>query len=326
MNWADPASGWLVLLGIPAAILLRRAVVRGRQAMRQLTGDGAVPPVGPARARQRVAFLLPAAAFLLLIAALCRPQWGHVAVERQSTGLDILVALDVSRSMLADDLPPNRLAVAKRALQGLLPKLPGDRIGLIAFAGSAFMVCPLTSDYGTFDAALAETGADTLPLAGTRLAAALIEARRAFGEGEGRGKFLIVISDGEDHGGEVAAAAEALRGAGVTVHSVAVGTPAGGLIPLRAGEFHRNREGAIVSSRLHAEPLRVLATATGGRLFDLAADARALNTLFDTELAGRKRRELRGTRQQLAERFQLPLALALFLLLIEPFAGGRRAP
>ena len=321
MNWAAPAYAWLVLLGIPAVLLVGVAASRRRQALRKLTGRAVGPP-----AYFWSAFLPPALAFLLVAAALCRPQWGQVTLPQQSSGLDILVALDVSRSMLADDLRPTRLAAAKAAVAGLLSRLQGDRVGLVAFAGSAFLVCPLTSDYGTFAAVLEETGSDTIPLGGTALGGALVEARRAFGATDGRGKFLIVISDGEDHGGDVAAAAQALRDAGVTVHSVAVGTPAGGLIPLSGGEFLKNRQGALVKSRVRTEPLRQLATTTGGQLFDLAADPKALDVLYTTELVAQERREIRGTHQQLAERFQWPLAIALFLLLIEPFIGRRQEP
>ena len=319
MTWAAPEYAWLVLLGIPAAFLLRRAIVRRRQGLRQLTGRDVNPP-----ARSLLALLLPAAAFLLVIAALCRPQWGQVTLPQQSRGLDILIALDVSRSMLADDLHPTRLAAAKEAVTALLSQLRGDRIGLIAFAGSAFQVCPLTSDYGAFAAVLEETGSDSIPLGGTSLAAPLTEARRVFAGFEGRGKTLIVISDGEDHGSDAAVAAEALRSAGVTIYSVATGTVAGGLIPLPGGEFLKNRQGAIVRSRMQSETLRALSD--GGRLLVLASDPRALDTLYLTELAAREKKEIRGTRPQLVERFQIPLALALFLLLIEPFTGGRRKP
>jgi Ca-activated chloride channel family protein len=324
MHWAAPEYAWLLLLGIPAAFLLRRAQARRRDGMIRLAGENPALPTRSRGARQLPAYALPAFAFLLFIAALCRPQWGHETLQQQSRGLDILVALDVSRSMLADDLSPNRLAAAKQAIRGLLPRLRGDRIGLIAFAGSAFQVCPLTSDYGAFAAVLAETGSDTIPLGGTSLAAPLLEARRAFTGYPGRGKILILISDGEDHGGAGHGgdlAAEALRGAGVTLYSVAAGSVAGGLIPLPGGEFLKNSQGAIVRSRMQPEPLRTLANAGGGRQYDLASDPGVLDSLFATELYARERRLIQGTRQQLADRYQYPLALALVLLLVPLLSG-----
>jgi Ca-activated chloride channel family protein len=318
MHWAAPEYAWLILLAIPAGLLLRWAAVRRRHAMSRLLGAG---PARPGRLRQLPAGLPAAFAFLLIVAALCRPQWGLETLPRQSRGLDILVALDVSRSMLADDQFPTRLAVAKQAIGGLLARLQGDRIGLIAFAGSAFLVCPLTSDYATFAQVLAETGGARIPLGGTSLAAPLAEARRAYAGSAGRGRFLIVISDGEDQGRDAAAAAQALRDAGVAIYSVAAGTVAGGLIPLPGGEFLRDRQGAIVRSRMHPEELRRLAG--DGRLRDLASDSRALETLYAAELSGKEKRLVQGTRQHLADRYQYPLALALVLLLLEPFLAAR---
>jgi Ca-activated chloride channel family protein len=268
---------------------------------------------------------LPAAAFLLIVAALCRPQWGLITLPQPSTGLNILVALDVSRSMLAEDLQPTRLAAAKDAVTGLLSQLQGDRIGLIAFAGSAFLVCPLTSDYGTFAAMLADAGPDTLPLGGTSLGSVISEARRVFAANQGSSNTLIVVSDGEDHGGDLGSVA-GLRDAGITVHGLAAGTPAGSVIRLADGQFVRNRQGTLVRTRLQTEALQQLAAAGGGRVFDLAADPKALETLYRNELAASEKQESSSTRQQLAERFQFPLALALLLLLGEPLLAWRQKP
>ena len=323
MSWAAPAYAWLCLLLVPAALMQHRAARKRERDLIQIGGDK--PPARRPAFRHVLARLLPPAAFLLVVAALCRPQWGVVTLPRQSSGLDILVALDVSRSMLAEDLPPTRLAAAKQAVTGLLSQLHGERIGLIAFAGSAFLVCPLTSDYDTFARVLAEAGPDTLPLGGTSLAGVVGEARRVFAANQGARNTLIVISDGEDHGSDVGVAAN-LRGAGITVHSLAVGTPAGGLIRLPDGEFLKSRQGAIVKTRLQTEALRQIATANGGHLLDLAADPKALDTLYRTELLAPERQEPAATRQQLAERFQFPLALALLLLLGEPFVGRRQRP
>ncbi len=243
---------------------------------------------------------------------------------QESRGLDILIALDVSRSMLANDVRPTRLAAAKEAIAGLLRRLQGERIGLIAFAGSAFLICPLTTDYDTFASVLDETVSDSLPLGGTSLAGALAEARRAFVATEAHRKVLVVISDGEDHGSDVAAGAMTLRGAGITVHSIVAGTAAGGPIQLSGGEFLKNRQGAVVRSRSRPESLQALAKAGGGSQFDLATDPKALERLYAAGLPSQDNQEIPGTRQQLAERFQLPLAMALLLLLIEPFISRRR--
>ena len=321
MNWAAPVHAWLLLLAIPAVILCRRAAAQRRLAIARLAADGAWP--GPAASRRRSGFLL-AISFLLLVAALCRPQWGEIRQVRETRGADIVVALDLSRSMLADDVAPNRLAAARQALAGLLSALRGERIGLVAFAGSAFLVCPPTGDYGIFEAMLAEAGPDMMPLGGSALAGALREARRAFETAEGA-KFLILISDGEDHGADAAAAAADLRRAGIIVHGVAVGTPAGGLIRLPGGDFLRDDGGAIVSSRARPEALSAIAAAGGGRLLDLAHDRRALVALHSAEMSTGKS-PATTARMARAERFHLPLAVALLLLAIEPFLGRRSAP
>jgi Ca-activated chloride channel family protein len=310
MNWAAPEFAWLLLLALPLAYLIWRERDWRRQARLAL---GA--PAPEHFRRQRLVAALRVSALLLMVVALCRPQWGEVVVRQESRGLDILIALDVSRSMLADDLHPNRLAAAKTALRGMLEHLRGDRVGLIAFAGSAFLVCPLTSDYAALAEAIASTDGASLPLGGSSLVGALTEARRAFTASDGRDRHLIVISDGEDNGGDLAAGAHALRAAGIQVHGVAAASAAGGLIPQGHGDFLKDRNGAIVRSRLHVETLRALAT---GELFDLAADPGALDQLQRTRLAGGQRGDLSQTRRQLAERYQYPLALAVLLLLLEP--------
>ena len=326
VNWAAPEYAWLVLLGLPAAFLIRRAATRRRRDLRLLAGEGGMPTARFTPARQWLGHLGLGVAFLLVVVALCRPQWGEMTQREHSRGADILIALDVSRSMLADDLSPNRLAVAKRAVLELLPELRGDRVGLIAFSGSAFLVCPLTSDHDAFAAVLAEAGPDTLPLGGTTLAGALKEARRAFGDHAQRGRFLVVISDGEDHGGDVVEAAKSLGGLDIRVHGLAVGSPAGGLIPLAEGEFLRDRQGAIVKSRQHPGLLSAMAAVGGGRYLDLTADPKALVGLYAAAVSEADRGEIVRARRLLIERFQLPLALALFLLLLEPFVRPRDPP
>ena len=324
MEWAAPAYLWLCLGVLPVLALAVRGARRRRRGLTGLASEGPsarqLGKAGRESALARGGVL--AAAALLLVLACCGPQWGMADEERQAKGIDILIALDTSRSMLADDLKPTRLAAAKEAIIALTADLQGDRIGLIAFAGSAFLVCPLTGDYGVFGGALAEAGAGTIPLGGTSLAAALKEARRVFSRSGGGGKLLIVVSDGEDQGGEYAAEARTLRGLGVTVSCVGAGTLQGGLIPLSRGDFFKDRGGAVVKSRLQPAPLKELA-GPGGRLVELAGGRNALVDLYPQELANRERTTERSG-PRLRERFQIPLALALALLTLEPCLGSRR--
>ena len=315
MHWAAPEYAWLGLLAAPALFLLHHARQRQRQGLALLYGH-----THPERTGYRdSALVLPALAGMLLIAALCRPQWGQVPMPQQTRGLDLLIALDVSRSMLADDHPPGRLATAKHAIAGLLAHLLGERIGLIAFAGSAFQVCPLTGDYAAFAEVLRETDAGSIPLGGTTLASPLAEARRVFSGRDGRGKYLVLISDGEDQGNAAATAtaAAALRSAGVTLYGVAVGTRSGGLIPLGGGGFLKDRQGVIVRTR--ADPESLAALAGSSRMYDLTTDAAALEHLYLADLPVREGAIVQTSRQQFADRFQYPLALALLLLLSDAF-------
>jgi Ca-activated chloride channel family protein len=322
MTWAAPGFAWLLLLLIPFAFLLRRAVALQRRDSRLLAGDAAGPDRLSTRMRLGLARLLLLVAFVLLVVALCRPQWGEVTTSRQGQSIDVLIALDVSRSMLADDLQPSRLARAKVAIAQLLPKLKGDRVGLIAFAGSAFMVCPLTSDYIAVAEVLNEAGPDYQPLGGTALASGLREAERTLAST--KSKSLILVSDGEDHAGESLAAAHALRQAGVTLHVVAVGAESGGLIPLAGGAFHKDRKGDIVRSRPDFDLLRSIAKAGGGRLFDLAVTPDAFERIHADDLAKLNQQDIRGVRRQLAERFQAPLAVAILLFFVAPLVVPRR--
>jgi Ca-activated chloride channel homolog len=322
MTWATPAYLWLLLLAVPVAALAIREVRRRRQEFTRLAGPGFSAPARGTLART----MLLAGGSLLLMVSLCGPQFGLLAEEHEAKGVDILVALDTSRSMLADDLRPTRLAAAKSAIAALSAGLHGDRIGLIAFAGSAFLVCPLTSDYGVFAGALSETGVDSISLGGTSLAAALREARRAFAGSRGS-RVLILVSDGEDQGAdggaECAAAARALREDGVALYAVAAGSPQGALIPLAGEGFLKDRAGAVVKSRLQTAPLRDVAGGAGGHLLELGAGPAALADLYRDDLAQLERTSHRSVQTRLAERFQIPLALALALLALEPLLGSR---
>lgn len=314
MHWAAVGyAWWLILAGATATLMLRHHRFNHRDLVHL-----APSTVTPQTSKGYAAALLPLLVPVLLIAALCRPQWGDEALRQENRGLDILVVLDVSRSMLANDVQPSRLAAARHAITELLPRLQGDRVGLIAFAGSAFQVCPLTSDYGTFSTVLAATAPETIPMGGTNLAAALREAARAFAVSGDRHKVLVLLSDGEDHGSDAVAAARALRD--VTVLVLAVGTRQGGLIPAGSNEFLKDRQGRVVSSRMDADGLSGIAEAAAGRILDLTPEV--LSQLYSQDLAHMERRPLLGQdRSKAAERFQIPLVIAVALML---YLGRRR--
>jgi Ca-activated chloride channel family protein len=310
MEFAAPLNA---LLAIPVALVFllrlrgerRRAALLARFAELHLLRRLVRPQHRWARA---ASFGIPTLVLFLLVLALMRPQWGVVEEERSQSGIDLVFALDLSRSMLADDLPPSRLAVAKRAVAETLASLTADRVGIVAFAGTAFLVCPLTSDHELAGRILADLGTETLPRGGSSLASALREGIRALRGSASGGKVLVVLSDGEDHAGGIDEAVAELQKEGVTVLGFVIGTASGALMPLGDGRFVKDGGGAVVKSRGDLTTLRRIdpaavpltdATAAAGRIARLRASLR----------------ESRKTerRRHLAERFYLPLGCALFL-------------
>jgi Ca-activated chloride channel family protein len=279
-----------------------------------------------ARAAKSVLMLL-VVAFLVL--ALARPQFGTRVETVTSEGQDVMVALDVSRSMLAEDVNPNRLERARLEIMRIVQRLDGDRIGLVAFAGNAFVQSPLTVDYGAAALFLNSMNTDLIPLQGTNLGEALTVALDAFEEGTSDYRVLIVVTDGEDHEGEIDQALERARDEGVQIHTVGIGSLDGVPIPEfdASGErtgFIRDEEGAVVTTRLDESTLERVAEATGGRYFPALGAGADLDLLVE-EVTGAEGRELE-TREvtQFDEQFQIFLGFALILLFAEGLIPERR--
>jgi Ca-activated chloride channel family protein len=224
-----------------------------------------------------------------LFIALARPQAGYHWVETHRQGRDILFAVDTSRSMLTPDVKPNRLTRAKLAVDDLLDKLDGDGTGLIAFAGSAFLQCPITLDYDAFRDSVNALDTSTIPRGGTDIASAIHEAQAAFKTRANTDKILILLSDGEDLGGDAVAAAGAAAKEGVTIFTVGVGTANGELIPIAgsdgATEFVKDPSGNFVKSRLDEATLRKIAEVTGGLYEPLGPQSQGLTAIYNQGLA-----------------------------------------
>ncbi|MBM3499833.1 MAG: VWA domain-containing protein [Armatimonadetes bacterium] len=319
LTFANPWALWL-LAGVPAlGWLLRRAGRKRREAVETFTSPTLAPRLlaGPVReAGPRSALLL--AALALLIVAAARPRLGTRLERVERRGADILVAIDTSDSMLAPDASPSRLEAAKREVLGLIARLQGDRVGIITFSTQAFLYCPLTIDYDAATTFVESIDASITSGAGTALAAALAEAERAFGAGEGADRAVVLLSDGEDWGEGAREAAAALRAKGVRLYVLGIGTEAGAPVP----EFDatgkatgmRKYEGKVVVSRLHAAELAELARAGGGTYFaggQADHGAAAVHGRL-SELQSSRAGEY--TFRSHAERFQWPLGLALALL------------
>ena len=265
----------------------------------------------------------------LLVTALARPQFGTRVETVRREGQDIVVALDLSASMLAEDIAPNRLEKAKHAVGTLIGGLDGDRIGLIAFAGEAFVQSPLTVDYGAASLFLNAMSTELMPVQGTDLAEALRVSTKAFDAGEQQHRILIVITDGEDHEGEIDAAVESAKNAGIRIYTVGVGSPDGVPIPEfdnqgRRSGYKRDENGEVVTTRLDETTLQRIARETGGRYLRATPGENELDRLADEigEMAGREFEARQVT--QYEEQFQIFLGFALVLLLAEALVPERR--
>ena len=271
--------------------------------------------------------LLVAVAFLVL--SLARPQFGTRVETVRSQGQDVVVALDVSLSMLAEDVSPNRLERARLEIMRILQRLEGDRIGLVAFAGNAFVQAPLTVDYGAAAMFLNAMDTDLIPLQGTNLGEAMTVALDAFEEGTRDHRILLIVTDGEDHEGEIDAAVERAVQEGVQVHTVGIGSLEGVPIPeideagVRNG-FKRDAEGNVVTTRLDDATLQRISLATGGRYYPVAGPGTNLDAPGG-EITGGDGRELEAREvTQFEDQFQIFLGMALLLLLAEGLVPDRR--
>jgi Ca-activated chloride channel family protein len=284
------------------------------------------PDVAPRRRAARDALRL--AALLAGILALAGPRWGFEWEEVRRHGLDLVIALDTSKSMLAVDVRPTRLARAKLAILDLLRLLEGDRIGLVAFAGTAFLQCPLTLDYDAFAQSLAATEVGIIPRGGTALSRAIDAGVDAFEGRQGKYGAIILVTDGESHEGDLDAALARAKENDVRIYTVGIGTAEGELIPLGAGGapggFLKDRQGNVVKTRLDEATLERIAKDTGGAFVRASGASLGLDELFRDHIAAMERRELESTiERRFEDRFQFPLALALGLLGIEAMIGDR---
>ena len=279
------------------------------------------------KSRLKTALFILVLAFSLL--SLMRPQWGFQWQEVKRRGLDILIAVDTSKSMLASDVKTNRLERSKLAVKDLIKKLQGDRIGLIAFSGTAFLQCPLTIDYDGFLLALEDLSIDTIPRGGTSISGAVEVALQTFRGQEKKYKILVIITDGEDHEGDVHKAAEAANKEGIKIFCIGIGTGEGELIQLTdaAGkkEFLKDKHGNVVKSRLNETVLKQIAVTTKGAYVRSSGAEFGLDLIYEENLSRMEKREIK---EQMAkvyhERFQIPLAIALLLLAIETFLSDRK--
>lgn len=262
------------------------------------------------------------------IFALTRPQWGFHWEEMKRVGVDIMVAIDVSDSMLAEDVKPNRLERAKREIIDLIDMLEGDRIGLIAFAGTSFVQCPLTLDYGACKMFLDYIDTDLIPVPGTAIADAIQTSLRSFNKRERKSKALILITDGEDHESEPIDAAKEAKTEGIKIFTIGVGREGGAPIPLRdgSGGFKKDRRGDMVITHLDEPTLQKIALETGGSYVRSVTGDMDLDKIYHEGIKQQvEEKQLKSTRKRRCEeRFQWFIFFALLFVSMEFFVRERR--
>jgi Ca-activated chloride channel family protein len=331
MQFGNPTYFWL-LGTVPLLVLFLMWAFRSRRkALERFVarplGEAMAASVNRSARRWKAALLVGAVLFAAI--AMAAPRWGWEWRQVKRRGVDVFVLLDVSKSMLAEDLRPNRLTQAKFAVEDLVGKLEGDRVGLIAFAGTAFVQCPLTVDYEAFRLTLRETQTGTIPHGGTAIGLAIQTAARAFDAGEGRDRAIVLITDGEDTEGDPLAAAEEAASHGIHVYAIGIGTNEGELIPVGrdggATEFLKDKEGQVVKTRLNEDLLRQIAQKTQGIYVRSGAGDFGIDTIYDKGITQLHREEYAARLQKkYFERFQWPLGIAFALLVVDSFVTDRR--
>lgn len=317
----------LLLLLIPLLFVFYAVYLKARKRRIERLGDpelvaGLMPAASTGKGWLKISLL--AAAWLFFIIGLCRPQMGARLKEHESQGIEVMIALDVSNSMLAEDYSPNRLERSKLAISRLVDKLQGDRIGLIVFAGESFVQLPITADYVSAKIFLNSINTGSVPIQGTALADAIMSAARSFSSQSERSRAIILITDGEDHEGDVIEAAKAVAQEGIRIYTIGVGSPQGKPIPLN-GELMKDNSGEIVVSRLDEGILQEIAGIGGGKYARAGNSEFGLNPIIDDIRQLDKEKFQSVVFEDFDEQFMYFFAIALFFLILEILVPSTRA-
>jgi len=331
MSFAHPQILWLLLVFPPALLLFFWWSLRKREQLMTLFIESRLLPgliSGISTARRRLRLVLLLGAVVCIIFALARPQWGFTWQEVKQRGVDIVVAIDTSKSMLAEDIAPNRLARAKLAALDLMQQARSDRLGLVAFAGDAFLQCPLTIDDAAFRQSVESLDVNTIPQGGTALAEAIRSAMTAFKEADNH-KVLVLLTDGEDQDSNALEAAEKAAQAGLKIFTIGVGTPDGRILQIKDAQGHedyiRDDQGNAVKSRLNERLLQEIAGASEGGFYLPLRGAKTMENLYEKGLASLPKSEHQEKLiRQYQDRYHWPLAMALLLLISETLLPERK--
>jgi len=326
------APNWLWALAILPLLVLLYAQAERRSAikLREFVSPRLLPQLAGNvdRVRRAIRFAFVLLALALAIIALAKPHWGYTYEDVKRRGLDLLFAVDTSRSMLSNDVAPNRLERVKLAAQDLITELQGDRAGLIAFAGRAFLQAPLTIDYDAAVESINDLDTKTIPEGGTNISEAIALATQTFGKSAMGNRALIIFTDGEELSGDAVTEAKKAADAGVKIFTVGVGTAQGSLIPVEGqGEagFVKDAKGQVVKSKLDENRLREIAQATGGIYLHLESGPQTMRQLYADGLSKLKTAEIDARlSSRPIERYEWPLAGAIVALIASLFINDRK--
>lgn len=328
-RFANPDFLYLLLLLPVLVIFFIINGFRRKRAMRRLGNVVTIRTLIPemSGARPVVKFILQLFVLTAAIIVLARPQFGSKIEDVKKEGVEVIIALDVSNSMLAEDIQPFRLERAKQAISRLVDNLENDRIGLIVFAGDAYTQIPVTTDYVSAKMFLSSIGPEIVPKQGTAIGAAIDLGIKSFSPGEGKSKAMVVITDGENHEDNPVEAAEEAAKAGVVIHTIGIGSTGGVPIPMNTGgrrDYLKDAEGNTVISRLDEEILKRIAVTTSGTYVRASNTNIGLDEIFN-DIRKMKTQELESTvYTEYNDQFQIFAAIALLLLLVDFIIMERR--
>ncbi len=317
---------WLLLLVPILPLLYALSLSMRRRRLEKLGDAAAAARLMPhySRAKGWIRLILADLALGLLAIALARPQIGAKLAERETRGAEIMICLDVSNSMLAEDYSPNRLERAKLAISRLVDRLRDDRIGLIIFAGKPFVQLPITTDYVSAKMFLGSIGPDSVPVQGTAIGDAVLTAVKSFSSQSEKSRAIIVITDGENHEDDAVAAAKQAAESGVKLYTIGVGSPEGQPIRLN-GELLKDKDGNIVVTKLDEAVLRKMAQAGGGAYVRAGNEEFGLNPIID-DLRRLEAEHFKSVVfEEYDEQYMYFVAVALVLLAVSFLIGDRRA-
>lgn len=326
MIFAESKYLFLLLL-IPVFIIIQTVVLRFRRKRLEKFGDEALvkelmPSYSRAKVWLRLSFFL--LAFFFFTLGISRPQMGAILKEHKTRGAEVMIVLDVSNSMLAEDYSPNRLERAKLAISRMVDKLRDDRIGLVVFAGNSFVQLPITTDYVSAKMFLSSISTQSVPIQGTAIGEAISTALRSFSAQSDKSRAIIVITDGENHEDDPVAAASQAAELGVRVFTIGIGSPEGKMIPFE-GDYLRDKEGNPVVTRLDEAVLQEVASAGKGLYVRAGNSEFGLNPIIE-EIAGMDDEEYDSVVfEEYDELYMYFFAMALFFLVLEMLIGDRRS-